>query len=193
MRITFIPMAAIITSTIIHVPLCILFVYGLDLDIRGLAIATSCKDAVLLILVMVWGSFYSTEIRSTLVRPLDEESFRGWCEYLKISLPSTVMFCAEMWAFGIFTVLAGTLGVTELACNTIIYSISSFSFEVAVGIQLTSCALIGNCIGVGNVPLAKRFFTMISKVMVLVILIVASLIFFLRNQISAAYTRKPEI
>ena len=135
MRITFIPMVAIVTTTIIHIPLCILFVYGLDLDIQGLAIATSLKDAILTIFVMIWGSLCSPQISSTLQPLFDGESFRGWSEYLKISLPSTVMYCAEMWAFGILTVLAGTLGVTELACNTIIFSMSSFTFMVANGIQ----------------------------------------------------------
>ena len=72
------PMVAIITSTIIHIPLCIFFVYGLDLGIEGLAIATSLKDAALLLLVMLSGSC-SSEINSALVPLLDRESLKGWC------------------------------------------------------------------------------------------------------------------
>ena len=72
------PMVAISASTIIHIPLCIFFVYGLDLGIEGLAIATSLKDAALLLLVMLWGSC-SSEINSALVPLLDRESLKGWC------------------------------------------------------------------------------------------------------------------
>ena len=89
--------------------------------------------------------------------------------------------------------LAGTLGVTELACNTVVFSIAAFFYMVTLGISEAACAIIGNCIGAGNVPLAKRFFTIITKVEIVAILVVASIIFFLRTQISASYTSEPEV
>ena len=64
---------------------------------------------------------------------------------------------------------------------------------VTLGISEAACAIIGNCIGAGTVPLAKRFFTIITKVEIVSILVVASIIFFLRTQISASYTREPEV
>ena len=44
MRITFAPMVAMGLATVLHLPLCLLFVKGFGFDLRGLAIATSFKD-----------------------------------------------------------------------------------------------------------------------------------------------------
>lgn len=111
MRITFVPMVAMFVATFLHIPLCFLFVNYFDMGIRGLGMATSVKDCVLLLIVMVYGNC-SREVQPALSLP-DRESLRGWCEYLKISLPSTIMICAEWWAFEILIIMAGILGVPE--------------------------------------------------------------------------------
>jgi MATE family multidrug resistance protein len=90
-----------------------LFVNHFDLGIRGLNLAGSVKDFILLLSVMIYGNC-SSEIRPALSTP-DSSSFFGWGEYLQISIPSTIMICAEWWAFEVLTVISGNLGVTELA------------------------------------------------------------------------------
>ena len=54
MRITFAPMVATAVGTIIHIPLCILFVNVLDFDILGLGIASSVKNLVMLLFYMTY-------------------------------------------------------------------------------------------------------------------------------------------
>ena len=132
MRITLVPMIAMIVATFVHILLCFLFIHGLEMDIIGLAIASSIKDAVLLCTVMVYGCC-SSKINIALV-PINMDALRGWREYLKVSLPSTIMICSEWWAFEILTVLAGTLGVAELASMTIVTGISASLFMVPLGI-----------------------------------------------------------
>lgn len=112
-RVTFYPMVATILATVLHIPLCFLLCKGLDWGIIGLAVATSIKDFFLMAFVVIYGRC-SSEFDQTL-QPLDKESFEGWCEYLKVSFPTMVMMCAQWWAFEIFIVIAGTLGVNQLA------------------------------------------------------------------------------
>ena len=109
MRITLVPLIAMIVATFVHIILCFLFIHGLQMDIISLAIASSIKDAVLLCTVMIYGC-YSSKINIVLV-PINMDALRGWREYLKVSLPSTIMMCSEWWAFEILVILAGTLGV----------------------------------------------------------------------------------
>ena len=52
MRITWFPTVATIVATVLHVPLCYWFVYGLGWGVDGLAVATSLKNCVLLLTVM---------------------------------------------------------------------------------------------------------------------------------------------
>ena len=113
MRITFMPMVAMFVATTLHIFLCYLFVHVLDWGIEGLAIATSTKDLSLILMVMIYG-YCDPDINKALA-PLNKECFQGWSEYLKVSLPSTVMVCSEWWAFEFLTIMAGIMGVAELA------------------------------------------------------------------------------
>lgn len=53
-RITVYPMVAMMIASMLYVPLCYIFFFHFDLGILGLAIATSIKDGVLLLAVMVY-------------------------------------------------------------------------------------------------------------------------------------------
>lgn len=126
-------MIAMIVATTMHLPLCYLFVKGLDMGVLGLACASSVKDSLCLIVVMIYGNC-SDQIRRSLQPICQRESLEGWCQYLKISLPSTAMICAEWWAFEILTVIAGTIGVPEQAAQVMITSIGAVLFMVPLGI-----------------------------------------------------------
>lgn len=52
--------------------------------------------------------------------PYDVEALRGWGEYLSISIPTTIMICAEKYAFESLAYTAGALGVIELASITVV-------------------------------------------------------------------------
>ena len=158
-RLTFVPMICMIVGSIVHIPLCLLFVKGLDLGIAGLAIASGVKDAVLLLTVFLYARCSPTIAEA--MQSIDRDSFKGWCQYLKVSLPSTAMLCSEWWAFEVLVFLGGILGVMELASLTICLNIHALLFRVPLGFTEASGALLGNSIGAFNVPLAKRFFRLI--------------------------------
>ena len=186
MRITFFPMVAMFATTILHIPLCFLFVNYFDMGIKGLGLASSIKDCVLLVTVMIHGNC-SDEIRPFLSMP-NRESLTGWGEYLKISLPSTIMICAEFWAFEILVVMAGIIGVTEQSAQTLVYSLATTVLMFPLGIQEATSGIIGNCIGSNNVPLAKRFFSLITKVNSVLLVVISTLLFSFRSQIVYFYT-----
>ena len=64
---------------------------------------------------------------------------------------------------------------------------------IPLGIQEAACAVVGNCIGANNVPLAKRFFCQIIIVVVCSIFIVFSVLFFLREKIAKLLTDDLEV
>ena len=81
------------------------------------------------------------------------------------------MICSEWWAFEVLTVFAGIIGVTELATQTILITLVATIFMVPLGIQEATGGIIGNCIGAGNVELARRFFSIISKFTTIVVIL----------------------
>ena len=79
------------------------------MGVRGLGLATSITNFNLLLITMVYCNCLP-EISRALQLP-DRDSLRGWSEYLKVSLPSTLMICSEWWAFEVVTVIAGTISI----------------------------------------------------------------------------------
>ena len=110
-------MIASCIGTTIVIPSCYIFMYTFNFGIYGLYMAAGLKDFIQLIITVIY-CHRKPEIRKVM-QPYDCETFRGWGEYLKISLPATVMICAEWWAFEILTVMAGMLGVLELSSQVI--------------------------------------------------------------------------
>ena len=102
-------MIVMVLVTVLHIPLCFFFLKWFDWGILGLAIATSIKDFVSFTMVMIYCRC-SSNFKQTL-QPVDSEAFMEWSSYLKVSLPSAFMMCCEWWAFEIYIMLAGTMGV----------------------------------------------------------------------------------
>ena len=67
------------------------------------------------------------------------------------------MLCAKWWAFEVIVLMAGMLGVTDLAAISLCLNVYALLFRVPLGFSEAAGALIGNSIGSDNVPLAKRF------------------------------------
>ena len=65
---------------------------------------------VLEYLVVTTIMFFVPRIRKTIFWPTSD-AFKGWKEYLGISLPLTLMICAEWWAFEFLIFAAGIAGV----------------------------------------------------------------------------------
>ena len=118
MRITFFPMVAMFLSICLHVAFCHIFINGFSMGIIGLAVAVTCRDLFLCVLTMLYCS--CTQSISEVMVPFDVEALHGWGEYLLISIPSTIMICAEKYAFESLTFTAGALGVIELASITVV-------------------------------------------------------------------------
>ena len=113
--------------------------------------------------------------------------------YLKLSLPALVMLCADWWSMQILTVVAGTIGVEEQAAMVTAYTIIYINWMPILGISDAVCALIGNCIGSNNVPLAKRFFSMISNISVITIIVMSVLTFVFRDNIAAIFAEDQKV
>ena len=191
MRITFFPMVATIVAAVFYILLCFLFVVYFDMGIIGLAVAMSIKDCALLFMTLIY-CYCSEPVRKVLV-PLDSEAFWGWSEYLKISIPATFMICSARWAGHVISFMAGMLGVVELASITVVFSFRVGLFTFAQGIEEGTCALIGNCIGANNVPLAKRFYSLIGMLAMGLIVPLSLITFFAREQLAALFTNEEDV
>ena len=71
---------------------------------------------------------------------------------------------------------------------TLVSSLGGTLITIPLGIQEATSGIIGNCIGSNNVPLAKRFFSLITKVNSVLLVVICTLLFSFRSQIVYFYT-----
>ena len=103
------------------------------------------------------------------------------------------MICSSRWASHLITFMAGSLGVVELASITVVLSFRVFLFTFAQGIEEGTSAIIGNCIGANNVPLAKRFYWLIGVFTICMIAPLSLTTFFARDFIASYITNEEEV
>ena len=91
------------------------------------------------------------------------------------------MICSEWWAFEVLMIIAGLIGVVEMATITIVFSYTPLLFMFMLGIQEGTCTLIGNAIGANNIPLGKRFYHLIARIALGTMTILSLLTLFCRR------------
>ena len=127
-------MLAQILATLLHLPLCYLLVMRCNMGLKGLGLATSLTNLNLLIGTTIYCNS-SLAIRKVIALPPGSfpNLFKGWKEYLKVSLPSTLIMCSEWGAFELLTVVSGLISIEAQAVQTIVTSGCAILFEIPLG------------------------------------------------------------
>ena len=90
-------MVAQVTGTLIHILWCYIFVNVLELHVQGLGLATAITNFGMFLLVTIYA--HCIPQISDCLFFFDSISLQGWCEYLKLGVPTAILICAEFWAF----------------------------------------------------------------------------------------------
>lgn len=106
-------MIAIAFASLMHILFCVMLVTWLKLDIQGLGIATNLTYIIYFLCLLLY-THNIPELQEALIWPT-REVFQEWGEYIKLSISSTVMLCAEEWSYEILTLMAGMIGVKQQA------------------------------------------------------------------------------
>jgi MATE family multidrug resistance protein len=119
------------------------------LGVVGAGIATSLTR-VLALAALVWMTL-GLRLHEGAWRPWSREALAlpGLRRVLALGLPVGLQVGLEVWAFQIATLMAGRLGVNELAGHQIVLNMASLTFMVPLGIAIGASTRVGNLIGAG--------------------------------------------
>ena len=117
-----------------------IFVLKMGLGITGTGYA--CVFSNLTMTLILLTCLYCTDMRKALVCP-DKRVFEDSYEFLKISGPNILMLCLDWWVFEFMSVIPGWIGVKEQATMIILLNFVELTYMVAVGLQSSSCCIIG--------------------------------------------------
>ena len=83
-------------------------------------------------------------------------ALRGHVLLLRIGVPIGVHNSVELLVFGTVALLMGRMGIAELGGHQIAINLASLSFMVPLGISGAAATRVGNAIGRGDLPGARR-------------------------------------
>lgn len=80
----------------------------------------------------------------------------------------------------------------QVEAQSVVYAVLALISQVGIGFSESSCAIVGNCIGANNVPLAKSFTKMITTMALATFLVICLCVYFSRRQIASLFIETGE-
>jgi MATE family multidrug resistance protein len=149
---------ATVVANVVNVLLNWVLIFGKlgvpTLGIRGAAIATALSRIVLVValVALAWRDlrpYLRKWTRQTLAwRPLRQ--------MLRIGLPIGVQQELEVTAFSFMLILVGLMGTTAVAAHQVTINLASLTFMVPLGVGGAAAVLVGQAVGAGDEPAARR-------------------------------------
>jgi MATE family multidrug resistance protein len=163
------------------------------LGVVGAGIATSLTRALALA-ALAWITL-GLRLHEGAWRPWSRQAFApaGLRRVLALGLPVGLQVGLEVWAFQIATLMAGRLGVGELAGHQIVLNMASLTFMVPLGIAIGASTRVGNLIGAGRSERVQRAAWVAFGLGAGAMALFGAVMIGLRDQLPRLYTSDPEV
>lgn len=182
-----------IIGNVLNIVMGITLVYGFDMGVAGVGIATF-TDRLLMGITMAWYVLRSPRFREY----LHTFNFRHFhAAVLKkiagIGTPVALQYIFEISAFSGAAIMVGWMGAAELAAHQIAISLASMTYMMASGISAAAGIRSGNNLGRGSIP-ELRLSAIASYHMVLVMMGCTAILFMLgRSVFPSFYINDPQV
>jgi multidrug resistance protein, MATE family len=145
-------------TTCLHFLWCWLFITQWKWGVAGAAMSLNISYTLCFSLQELYYRVLKRAEFENLIAPyFSAETTAGWCTYLKLGVPSTLMQCFEWWAFELIAIFAGLVGVKDLSAQVAIINVIGLVYMIPLGVQFAASGMVGNMIGAGNVKQAQRY------------------------------------
>ncbi|XP_068173891.1 solute carrier family 47 member 4 [Antennarius striatus] len=125
-----------------------ILIYWLDLGVGGSAAANSLSrfySCIFLFILIWWKKLYKPTWAGW-----SSESLQEWGAFMKLAIPSVFMKCFEWWVYELGGFFAGMLNEEDLAAQHVVVMLAFMTYMIPTGIQVATCARVGNALGAGN-------------------------------------------
>ena len=150
------PSAMQILMAVLNVVLNYVFIYLLDMGVKGAAIATLISRLVTT-LPLIFFLFYKCQILR--FRPGEKIYFKKayFSTAVKIGIPTAFEQCIMTGGQVAFTKIVSPLGQTALSANSFAITAESLCYMPAYGLAAAATTITGQCYGSGQKELTRRF------------------------------------
>ena len=121
----------------IHLGWAYFFIVYLDWGVGGAALALNITYMTNYISQEFYIQVINRKFFGDFLQPFFSRNSFNWAgakEFLRLGVPSTIMQCAEWWAFELLAIFAGMLGKHQLAAQVAVINIIGFLFMIPLGV-----------------------------------------------------------
>jgi len=120
--------------------------------------------------------------------PNDGRVMQEWASYFKVGMYGAILECLGWWNLHICFLFSGYLGVVEIATQVVIMQIKNFTSLIPSGIAFAASGLVGNCIGMNQVPRAKSYADAAIRFSVVLTILILSIFTIYADQVASIFT-----
>ncbi|KAL9247468.1 hypothetical protein vseg_020898 [Gypsophila vaccaria] len=180
-------------ATLLHLPLCWVFVFKFGLGHRGAALATGISYWVNAILLVLYVNFSSACTKTW--TGLSIEAFHQLPTFLRLSIPSACMVCLEAWSFEFMVLAAGLLPSPTLETSVLSISLNTSStvWMIPFGLSGAVSTRVSNELGAGHPWKARQAVSVVLFLAISESIVVGVALIMIRNIWGYAYSNETEV
>jgi len=164
------------------------------LKFYGMPIAICLANFMSLLFLGVW--VYYKELYKPTWKSISLRELLDWREnwqFIKLGVPGALMLCAEWIGFEIHGLMAGWIGISALAAQSILLNTNYLLFSFPLGQAIATTVIVGNAMGSGRYR--EAFFSYVVAMMDIevIALLISIMLFALHNVWGYIFTNVPAV
>jgi len=164
--------------------------YPAGFGFKGVAYAAFLTNSLIFVVQNYFIRKEEKVEKALTVKFFEKRILSGLGKYLKLAIPCMFFVLIEWSAWNIQIIMAGLIGVNELAAMTIYCQYIIVLATIPMGLMMTQCTLVGNQIGKGNVAKAKLYYKSVNKFSFIFWATALCLVGFFNDEIFSMFTTK---
>ncbi|KAD4586291.1 hypothetical protein E3N88_23892 [Mikania micrantha] len=180
-------------ASLIHVLMCWILVFKLELGSKGAALANAISYWNNVVLLVFYVKFSSSCAKTW--TGFSREAFHDMLAFIKLAIPSAVMVCLEMWSFELIVLLSGLLPNPKLETSvlSICLDTAAVIWMIPSGLSGAVSTRVSNELGAGHPRSARLSVMVVLVIMIIVGVLVGSVLIWVRNIWGYAFSNDVEV
>ncbi|ETO24639.1 hypothetical protein RFI_12517, partial [Reticulomyxa filosa] len=137
----------------------------------------------------------------TLCKGLHKETWTGWSKhalhewsgFLKLSIPGTLMLCAEWWAFEVLALVAAKFGTNYVSAFTVTLNALGLFLRIPLGISFACAVLVSNKLGSRFGQAARMAWDSAILLSMILASFCSLILYFVPDKLARLYTNQEEV
>ncbi|CAA2998313.1 DETOXIFICATION 16-like [Olea europaea subsp. europaea] len=180
-------------AALLHIFMCWLFVFKIELGIKGAALANAISYWINVLLLALYIKF-SSACSETFIG-FSREAFDNLLGFLKLAIPSAIMICLEYWSFEMVVLLSGLLPNPKLETSVLSISLNTcwMVYMISVGLGGAISTRVSNELGAGRPQCARIAICVATGIAILEGVIVGTTTILVRHVWGKLYSNDEEV